>query len=536
MNEKGSINGSRVLTLALAVVVAGAVDAKGQTGTPVGVLTRAERTDFRETSSYADVMEFVERVASVSPRLHLTTFGYSSEGRPLPLIVVGNLSDASAAAVLATGKVRVYVQGNIHAGEVCGKEALQTLLRSLANGEREEWLDSLVLLIAPIYNADGNERVRLTNRGRQNGPIGGMGQRPNAQGYDLNRDHMKIDSPEARSLIKLMNEYDPQVMVDLHTTNGTTHAYHLTYAPPLHPNTHPAIDGLLREELLPAVTRSVKEKHGWDFYYYGNLPWRGSSDERGWYTFDHRPRFNNNYVGLRNRIAILGEAYSYASFEDRVKASLWFVEEIVAYVYEKASAVRQVIADAEAEDLVGTELGLRATMARSELPAEILLGQVEEGRNPYSGQTILKRLDVRSAESMPVFGTFRPTETERVPASYLVPGDLDAVVNKLRDHGVAWSYVEEPYAAQVERFVIDSTTVAEREFQGHRERTLFGAYETVEMTVSEGTVVVPLDQPLGRLAFYLLEPRSDDGFVQWNVLDGVLEGSNHYPIVRTFER
>ncbi len=85
-------------------------------------------------------------------------------------------------------------------------------------------------MMAPIYNADGNERVNLYNRPRQNGPFGGMGQRANAQGLDLNRDHMKARSAEATSLIGLMNAYDPHVLIDLHTTNGTRHGYHLTYS------------------------------------------------------------------------------------------------------------------------------------------------------------------------------------------------------------------------------------------------------------------------------------------------------------------
>jgi hypothetical protein len=452
------------------------------------------------------------------------------------LVVVGNLNDASAEAVQSSGKTRVFVQANIHAGEVCGKEAMQMLLRDLAKGEHGEWLDSLVLLIAPIYNADGNERVQLTNRGRQHGPLGGMGQRPNAQGLDLNRDHMKIDSPEARSLIAMMNAYDPHVLIDLHTTNGTTHAYHLTYAPPLNPNTDPSIDKLMRSELLPAITHAVKQNHGWDFYYYGNLPWRGGSAEPGWYTFDHRPRFNNNYIGLRNRLAVLGEAYSYATFEDRVKASLWLVEEIANFTYQHAARVRDVVAEADRTAISGQELGVRFTHARSEQQVEILMGDVVEERNPFSGRTILRRLDVSRPELMYQYGTFQTTETERVPATYMIPGDLTAALSKLADHGVQWTELTTPFTGTVERFVIDSTIVSAREFQGHKERTLYGRYEETELTMPAGAVVVSLDQPLARLAFYLLEPRSDDGFVNWNVLDGALEGAEYYPIVRTVGR
>ncbi len=144
--------------------------------------TRAERTNNRETSRYSEVVAFLEQVAAASPRIHLATFGYSWEGRPLPLAVWGDVAAATPEAVLASGKTRVFIQANIHAGEVEGKEAMLMLLRGLARGEHAQWADSLVLLIAPIYNADGNERITLGNRPLQHGPVGGMGQRPNAQG------------------------------------------------------------------------------------------------------------------------------------------------------------------------------------------------------------------------------------------------------------------------------------------------------------------------------------------------------------------
>ncbi len=332
----------RSATLLLTVLLATAAGAQAP---PAPLRTRPERTDYRETSSYADVVDFVRRASAMAPRLlHPTTFGYTTEGRALPLVVVGRVRDASPAAVRASGKIRVYIQANIHAGEVEGKEAVQMLLRALARGEHAAWFDSLVLLVAPIYNADGNERVKLTNRPLQNGPVGGMGQRANAQGLDLNRDHMKLESPEARSLVALFNAYDPQVAIDLHTTDGSFHGYHLTYAPPLHPNTDSTIVNLLRNEWLPAVTRAIKRRDGWDFYYYGDFPGpREPGTERGWYSFDARPRFNNNYIGLRNRFAILSEAYSYATFDERIRATYRFIEEILSYARGHATTLRRVV-------------------------------------------------------------------------------------------------------------------------------------------------------------------------------------------------
>lgn len=506
--------------------------AKSQDMNISSLRTRPELTDYRETSRYDDVMSFLEAVADDSDQLHLTSFGYTTEGRSLPLLVYGDVWDPTPEEIRGADKIRVFIMANIHAGEVCGKEAMLMLARSLASGEHAEWPDSLILLIAPIYNADGNEKVSLYNRPKQLGPIGGMGQRPNAQGYDLNRDHIKLDSPEARSLVQLINDYDPHVVIDLHTTNGTVHAYHLTYSPPLNPNTAPSIVSFLKDKWLPVVTKRIKDEYEWDFYYYGNLPEGESAEERGWYTFDHRPRFSNNYVGLRNRIAILSEAYSYATFEDRIKATLYFVEENLRYAYENASDIRELTDRVDLESVAGQKLAVRSEVARSAAPVEILLGEVEEERHPYTGEIVWRRKDVRKPERMPEFGAFKGTEFETAPRTYFFSPELKTVAERLEAHGVFMEKLTAERTLEVERFRIDSTKVAERPFQGHTERTLYGAYEQVMQTLPAGTLIVPVDESLGRLVCYLLEPRSDDGLATWGLLDEWLKDARHYPIVR----
>ena len=525
------------------VVVVGAVMGMGACSPQApppdlsGLLTRAEVTDFVETSSYQDVMDFARALDESSDRIHLTSFGRTSEGRDLPLLVVGVVADASPEAVLATGMTRVYLQGNIHGGEVPGKEALLMLLRGWVEGGYPDWTQSMVLLVAPIYNADGNERVELTNRPRQHGPVGGMGQRPNAQGLDLNRDHMKLDSPEARSLVGLLNDYDPHVGVDLHTTNGTRHAYHLTYSPPLHPDTHADIVALLRDDWLPELTRSIKEKHGWDYYYYGNAGGgrggRGGTGEPSWRTFDYRPRFNNNYIGLRNRVAILSEAYAYATFEDRVLATLYFVEEILDYTHANGEEIRRVVETADAESVVGTQLSVRATPERSVERVDILMGEVDEEAHPVTGEVMLRRRDVRVPTSMYEYGTFAPSETEVAPATYLIPPELTDAIERLEIHGVGLERLASALTVELEEFAIDSTRVAERAFQGRNARDVWGSYRTVERTLPAGTVLVSVAQPLGRLAFHLLEPRADDGFLTWALLDDHIRAGQAYPILRS---
>lgn len=171
----------RLLSLAAATLIALLPlprAAAGQTSDLAGLRTAAERTDYLETTRYAEALAFLEAVAAAAPHAHLTTMGYSWEGRAIPLLVLGRVADASPGAVQASGLLPVYLQGTIHGGEVPGKEALLMLVRELASRPDHPWFDELVLLVAPIYNVDGNERVRLDNRPRQNGPLAGMGSGP----------------------------------------------------------------------------------------------------------------------------------------------------------------------------------------------------------------------------------------------------------------------------------------------------------------------------------------------------------------------
>jgi hypothetical protein len=530
-----------------------------QRGNLDALKTVAESSDYRSTSTYAEVLGFLQIVDEASPLIHMTSYGTTHEGRMMPMAVVGTgLKDASAASVLASGKLRVHIQGNIHAGEVEGKEATLVLLRELAQGQHAEWLDSMVLLITPIFNADGNERFGLRNRPRQNGPINGMGTRANAQNININRDFMKLESPEGRAFARLFNEYNPHVGMDLHTSDGSTHGYHLTYSPPLNPNTNDGIMTMMKEQWFPFVTEQIRAKHGWETFYYGNAGRAGGGGRggrggrgagaapaqppadpgpRAWGTFEHVPRFHNNYVGMRNRFALLSEAYAYATFEDRIKATNYFIEEALNFAHRNAARIRQTVEAADKETLAGKTLATRARIKNGGM-IEILMGEVEDEKNPIDGSVMNRRKDVIIKEQMIDRLWFEPTATEVVPAAYYVPASATGVLDLLRLHGVQMTAVSAPVSG-LQQFTIEGNTTAQVrtnsiDFGGHALRTLTGSWGGNAGTAPAGSFMVSTNQPLGRLVFYLLEPTSDDGVTNWNLLDDVLgrEGVTTYPIWR----
>ena len=522
----------------------------------VDLKTTAEATGFKSTSTYDDVVKFMKAVDEASPIVFYTTYGTTTEGRAMPMAVVGTgLKDASPASVKASGKLRVHIQANVHAGEVEGKESALVLLREFALGGHADWLQSMVFLVTPIYNADGNEKFALTNRQRQNGPINGMGTRANAQNLNINRDYMKLDTPEAKAFVKLWVDYDPQVGFDLHTSDGSAHGYLLTYSPPLNPDTDPAIMKIMTDEWFPFVTKSMKAKHGWDSFYYGNVSTPGGGRGRGrgaadppsptpaappapagpreWRTFEHVPRYHNNYVGLRNRFALLSEAYAYATFEDRIKATNYFMEEALNFAHQNAARLKKIVADADRKKVTGAVLATTAKFKRGGM-VEILMGEVENETNPINGAVMNRRKDVVKPEQMVDMMWFEPATTETVPRGYYLPPNLTKAVDLLKAHGVQVKEVRGALQESFEGFVIAANTQAPAAFEGHTIRKLEGRWGAkLDMRAPTSGWVVYVDQPLGRIAFYLLEPTSDDGLVAWNFLDEALkEGTTLYPILR----
>jgi hypothetical protein len=383
----------------------------------------------------------------------------------------------------------------------------------------------------PIYNTDGNERWAPgdTNRPGQNGPAI-VGRNENGQGLNLNRDYVKMEAPETRGAAAMLEAWDPDVFIDLHTTNGSYHGYALTYAPGLNPNGTPARD-FARDKLLPAVRERMRRRHDTAVFPYGNF--RNQDPDSlvlGWETYDGRPRFGTNWMGLRGRIAVLSEGYSNNEFRARVTATYDFVHEVLSYLAEQRSAALAAVAASRrwrADSVaVRSVLGPATTQ---DVVAEITR-PAGEGDGGYARRV---RTGVYRTIRMPVFDRFVAARRETVPAAYLLPARFGEIVTLLRRQGIEVGRLRQPWTGAVERFMVDTITVAPL-FEGHRGVQVDGRWSGAANTTADGGwFVVATDQPLGVLAAYLLEPASEDGIVTWNLLDRELTAHAAYPILRT---
>ncbi len=299
-----------------------------------------EQRDFTETSRYDDVMEVVNYARENAANVHYEAFGQSEQGKALPLLVFSDQPIPNPEKARELNRPVIFIVANIHSGEVEGKEALLRLIQELTQGQHQAWLEKVTLLLAPIYNADGNDMIDRAHRPNQYGPSGGVGTRPNAQGLNLNRDFTKMAASESQGLIQnVLTKWDPILFMDLHTTNGSRHGYHLTYAPPLHPDTDSLITNFQNEYMLPHLHSQMKMK-GWEVFDYGNF--RRGAPEDGWYTYSPLPRYSSNYYGLKNRLGLLSETYSYVDYESRIDVAEDFVKTTIAYASRNADALLQL--------------------------------------------------------------------------------------------------------------------------------------------------------------------------------------------------
>jgi hypothetical protein len=548
---------TRVLLLVAVAACAGAGAARSTAPAPLGAypprdltnrrpLTRAEASGFMETSTYQDVMVFIESLRIRSSAIYVTSLGKSPQGKDLPLMIVSRPMVKTPAEARRLGRPIVYVQANIHGGEVEGKEALLALLRDLELDKYKNVVDSLVILAVPIYNADGNDSLgpQVRNRGAQNGPER-VGMRANGQGFDLNRDYIKAEAPETRAALTVFNEWEPDVLVDLHTTNGSYHGYALTWAPPLNPAAR--FSGpFTRDTLLPTLADGLRAGRGLQTFPYGNFD-GADTTRREWRTYDHRPRFGTNYYGLRGRIAILSEAYSHDPFKTRIASTYAFVHDLLSLIAANSEDVQEVSREAERHTIAyGTtpsssqRIAIRSRFTLTPFMADVLVEDLVR-----TGDTVRTEAGLRAgfrraarprAVRMPIVDRFEASLEQSLPYAWVIPPAQQALLEPLRRHGVFVEELSERTMLRGERFAIDSIIRAGQPFQGHQETRLNGRWSADSVTLDAGTYIVRGGQPLGILALYLLEPQSDDGLVTWNFLDAWLQQGSTYPLLRVTER
>jgi len=250
---------------------------------------------------------YLEALAAASPRLNLSVIGRTYEGRPLLLATISseanlarqddirrNLvrlrsepmleSSAALEEILADTPAVVWLTYSVHGNEHSGTDAALRTAYHLAadrSAATQRWLDSVVILLDPMQNPDGRQRflrwqeatIARDPRGAYRpdpDPMAAEHHEPWPSGrfnhylFDLNRDWFFLTQAESRAKVKVLRDWNPQVVVDLHEM-GTDQTYF--FPPPANP-INPQIPESLRRwwKVFGVGNARALDRVGVDYY------------------------------------------------------------------------------------------------------------------------------------------------------------------------------------------------------------------------------------------------------------------------------
>ena len=505
--------------------------------------THAELTDYRETPSYDDTVAYARRLAHASPAIDYEGFGQSGEGRELPLLIASETGAFTPEVARAQQKVVVLIQACIHAGEPDGKDAGFALLRDVAITKSAAGiLNNVVLLFIPIYNTDGHERSSPYNRINQNGPTQ-MGWRATSTYQNLNRDYMKADTPETRAWLRLWNEWQPDLFIDCHVTDGADYRCNITY----HHEHHLGVDSevvqwerdLFGGKVAPA-TEAAGNVISWYLEFIDNRDLTlGTRD------FNGSPRFSTGYAPARNRPGILIETHMLKDYRSRVIGTYDFLRAALTEVNRDHERLRTLVREAD-ERIVAAGKTFDPTrtypldfeLTEDVTPFDLKAFQYETEESDISGDLRVvygrEPLDL----TVPMYQTFRVKKAVAPPLSYVVPVQWTNVIDVLKAHNLEMKTLALPASIEVESYRFTNVAWPSGPFEG-RHMPRFDVEQTSETRVfPAGSVIVPLAQPAGRVILNLLEPEAPDSLVRWGFFNAIFEEkeyAEHY-ILETLAR
>ncbi len=487
--------------------------------------TDFERLGHNVSPNLRDTKAWLEKLVQAAPQLKLEMIGTSHEGRPILMVIATTEPHFSAAALKKSTKPTLLIQAGIHSGEIDGKDAGMMLLRDLTvRGTLQPLLQKVNVLFIPILNVDGHERRSAFNRINQRGPAE-MGWRTNARNQNLNRDYTKAETPGIRALLTVLRDYDPELYLDIHVTDGIDYQYDITYGFNGPHGASPKIAGWLQKQYQPYIDKALTAME----HVPGPLVFAVDNNDmsKGITDWTASPRYSNGYGEFRHVPTVLVENHSLKPYDQRVLGTRVMLEATLRCLAEQGAALKKAVAADRAAR--PKQLTLAWSPNTENTPTIDFLGvKHEKQQSKRSGGEYLKWLGQPESMTIPVVPFTKPKLTVTLPQGYWVPAAWPDIIEKLALHDVQFEVAGEPVTFKATMYRISKPQYAPQPFEG---RFMMSAeLERVEreITMAVGSVYVPLDQPLGKLAAALLEPGAPDSFFSWGYFLEAMQRTEYF--------
>lgn len=482
--------------------------------------TYFEKSGHVSSPSYEESIAYFKQFSKKTPYAKMFTIGTSPQGRSIECLVISKEKKFNPIQAHKSRKAIVLIQNGIHAGEIEGKDACMLLLRDiLITKEKFHLLDHLILLIIPILNVDGHERVSEFNRPNQNGPDT-MGWRTTSWNLNLNRDFMKADTPEIRAFLQLFNSWLPDFFIDNHTTNGADYQYHITYSMEKYGNIDSGLGKWGSEQFLSHLVDDV-EREG--FLTAPYIQMKNGTIESGIIDSAANPRLSTGYSAVQNRIGLLVETHSLKSYENRVRSTYVMNNAALEYLNKKFRQLKILNKNADILSTKIKSIPISFELIEDSKPFVFKGFKSFYEQSNITGNDVVRYTNKPEEFEIPLYDKVREVKSIQVPKAYLIPKEFGYLVDILKLHGIVVDQLVKSKRMSVEQYMFKNSRFSARPYEG-RHGVVVQCHTIKKVTeLPKGTFIVPTRQRTRRVIVNLLEPEAPDSFVSWGFFNAFFE-------------
>ena len=439
---------------------------------------------------------------SVGVKASVLSIGTSQQGQPLEALVLTRGTGTDPAALQATGRPTVLLFGQQHGDEPAGSEALLVIARELAKGLLQPVLERINVVIVPRANPDGADK----------------GEQVTADGLDMHRDHLLLNTPEAQALARLSRDYRPMVVLDAHEYTaggpylkkfGTIQKFDALLQYSTVANL-PEFLGKADEEWYrrPLLAALKGQRLSTEWYYTTSTDQADKKISMG----GTQPDTSRNVGGLKNAVSLLvetrGAGIGRQDIQRRVHTHVTAITSVLGSTAQRASELNQLRPYIEKEISSQACKG-QAIVEAATTPAQYDLLMLD----PVTGADKTITVDWNSALALVA------VKSRVRPCGYWLSAASKTVVERLRLHGIQVLKVLEPSALLGDIYretsrsggIADATPVVKTEV----------ALARGVIDAPVGSYYVPLSQPLANLAIAALEPDTQSSYFANHLLDSL---------------
>ena len=495
---------------------------------PGDLLTPFEKGNGNQTCTYAQCISYYEKLDSMFDEVKLFTYGTTSVGKPLHLLVISRDRNFDPGKIHAEGKCVLLINNGIHPGEPDGIDASMMFARDLLTKEKLKPLpDHVVVCIIPVYNVSGMLNRGSFSRANQNGPEE-YGFRGTAQNYDLNRDFVKCDSKEAQTFTQIFQTWKPEIFIDTHVSNGADYQYTITLIPTQKDKLQPILSAYQEKTLLPDLYAAMKEDK-FEMISYVN-PMKAAPDS-GIAGFLEIPRFSTGYAALFNCIGMMPETHMLKPYDKRVWSTYYLLAGVCSITNRDAEVIRRNKQQADEAVKKQTSFpiewkfddnrfdwisfkGFAAKYKKSEVSDSMRLWY--DRKEPYE-------------KKIKFFNNYIPATTIEKPFAYVIPQAWEQVIDRLKWNGVEMRRLSKDTALDVDVYHMDDFKSSDNAYEGHYlHSNVTLRKETQSLPFYKGDYVIFPDQTCNRYIVEMLEPQGTDSYFAWNFFDPILMEKEYF--------